>query len=209
MGDLRSVQTQAEERVRLGMQLLKAADSRLNAQREVLAEVREEQGKLREQVQNDVAKSLQTYDQWMGKIDESFTRALRNITDRLETIEQQIGSKMEGLDQLCDKTQAVLAELDPSVELKSNVADQESSTPLMQTPGEQDDTIQSEAIMPVADQSDLPSSLDQSHDDLEPPTAASADEASFESHDAMYQRLLQQLRDGDAEPDESDSQAAA
>ncbi|MGB0767923.1 MAG: hypothetical protein ACPGYV_09455 [Phycisphaeraceae bacterium] len=114
---IEKVQQQATQRVKLGQQLFEAADARLKQHQKVLDEINDQQRILREQVQDDVAKSLQTYDQWMGRIDESFTKSIRDVTARLDQLEERVdGSHHEMQDMLAkatallDQTQMLLAE---------------------------------------------------------------------------------------------------
>lgn len=114
---IEKVQQQATERVKLGQQLFEAADARLKQHQKVLDEINDQQRILREQVQDDVAKSLVTYDQWMGRIDESFTKAIRDMTQRLDQLEERVdGSHSEMQDMLgkagalLEQTQTLLAE---------------------------------------------------------------------------------------------------
>lgn len=114
---LEKVQQQATQRVKLGQQLFEAADARLKQHQQVLDEINDQQKILREQVQDDVAKSLQTYDQWMGRIDESFTKSIRDLNQRLDQLEERIdGPQNEMQDMLAkagallQQTQSLLAE---------------------------------------------------------------------------------------------------
>ncbi len=114
---LEKVQQQATQRVKLGQQLFEAADARLKQHQKVLDEINDQQTILREQVQDDVAKSLQSYDQWMGRIDESFTKSIRDMTQRLDQLEETVsGSRREMHDMLSkagallQQTQTLLAE---------------------------------------------------------------------------------------------------
>ncbi|MEM7682203.1 MAG: hypothetical protein AAF288_09635 [Planctomycetota bacterium] len=117
---LRAAQARAEQRVKLGMQLFKAAESKLGQQTDLLASIKADQQKLRDDVQDDVARTLQTYDQWMGRIDESFTTAVSDLQQRLDSVEQDLDSKLEQMRGLADRAETVLrlvsADLDPETE---------------------------------------------------------------------------------------------
>ncbi|MEM6551958.1 MAG: hypothetical protein AAF750_07510 [Planctomycetota bacterium] len=95
----------AEQRVKLGLQLFKAAEARLAAQHDTLAQIKSEQANLRESIQHEVAKSLQTYDQWMGRIDESWSSAVRDLTARLDKLETDFADQLTVMN-------ALLARLD-------------------------------------------------------------------------------------------------
>jgi len=82
------VQEQAEQRVRLGTQLFKAAEATIAEHVAAVSKARQEHHDLKETIQQDVAKSLLSYDQWLGQIDEAFTRSVKKIEDRVDALEQ-------------------------------------------------------------------------------------------------------------------------
>ncbi len=86
---LRRVQAQAEQRVKLGTQLLKAAESHTSQTQTYVEQVRQEQNELREKLEHDVAAALHQYDQWVGTIDESLTRRLQKTEERLDDLDKQ------------------------------------------------------------------------------------------------------------------------
>lgn len=102
------VHQQADHRIKLGQQLFKAAEARLSQHQDLLDQVRTEQSTLREQVQGDVAKSLQTYDQWMGRIDESFTKAITQLNSRMEQAEQEIAASRDTMQQMLAQVDAMV-----------------------------------------------------------------------------------------------------
>jgi len=105
---LQKVQQQATQRVKLGQQLFEAADARLKQHQKVLDEINDQQRILREQVQDDVAKSLQSYDQWMGRIDESFTKSIRDLNQRLDQLESRVDGSQDQMQQMLAKAGALL-----------------------------------------------------------------------------------------------------
>ncbi len=102
------IQQQATERVKLGQQLFDAAESRLKQHQGVLKEIQDQQQRLREQVQEDVAKSLQSYDQWMGRIDESFTNAIKELNQRIDLLETRIDCSHGDMERMIGKAGALL-----------------------------------------------------------------------------------------------------
>ena len=86
---LQRVQAQAEQRVKLGTQLLKAAESHTSQTQSYVEQVRREQNELREKLEHDVAAALHQYDQWVGTIDESLTRRLQLTEERLDALDKQ------------------------------------------------------------------------------------------------------------------------
>lgn len=110
MTAIEKVQQQATQRVKLGQQLFEAADARLKQHQEVLKEIQDQQHVLREQVQDDVAKSLQSYDQWMGKIDESFTKAIKQVNERLDQLELRVDASRGELEVMIEKATALMGQ---------------------------------------------------------------------------------------------------
>ena len=114
---LRQVQAQAEQRVQLGMQLFKAAEARVASQQAMIEAVRAEQDRLREQMHEDVTRSLHAYDQWVGQIDENFTHAIRALEHKVEAMQrqwQQTQGKVEGMmkraEALLDQSRVMVAD---------------------------------------------------------------------------------------------------
>jgi hypothetical protein len=105
---LKRVQAQAEQRVKLGMQLFKAAEARLSTHTDVLGQIKTLQSQLREQVNQDVAKSLHEYDQWIGQIDESFTTAIRKLEEKVDAVQANIVSSESRVKHMLDRAEALL-----------------------------------------------------------------------------------------------------
>lgn len=183
---LEKVQQQATQRVKLGQQLFEAADARLKQHQKVLDEINDQQRILREQVQDDVAKSLQSYDQWMGRIDESFTKAIRDLSQRLDQLESRVdGAQQEMQDMLgkaaglLQQTQSLLAEsfgdldeltqaMQESAEISHDYdldAIAESVKPDLALPrhGDESEIIEVDIVSPV-DDSDVPDAIESRHE---------------------------------------------
>lgn len=105
---LKRVQAQAEQRVKLGMQLFKAAEARLSNQTDVLQQIKTLQKQLREQVNNDVAQSLHQYDQWIGQIDESFTTAIRKLEEKVDAVQANISKSEARMRDMLDRAESML-----------------------------------------------------------------------------------------------------
>jgi len=101
---LRLVQDQAEQRVNLGMQLFKAAQAHTAHQQELIEEVKTHQEQMRHEMQNDIASSLHTYDQWMATFDENFTR-------KLQQLEEKLDQKIDALNGNWESTQKRILEM--------------------------------------------------------------------------------------------------
>lgn len=108
MQALKRVQAQAEQRVKLGMQLFKAAETRLSGQTDVLQQIKTLQKQLREQVNQDVAKSLHSYDQWIGQIDESFTTAIRKLEEKIDAVHANTVKSESRMNDMLQRAEAML-----------------------------------------------------------------------------------------------------
>lgn len=105
---IRKVQAQAEQRVKLGMQLFKAAEARMSSQQDMVDKFRAEQNALRDQVQQDVAKTLQDYDQWVGRIDESFTHAIQRLEERLDGLDKSVAESDQRVEKMLERAEGML-----------------------------------------------------------------------------------------------------
>jgi len=108
MEALKRVQGQAEQRVKLGMQLFKAAEARLSNHTDVLQQIKVLQDQLREQVNDDVAKSLHSYDQWIGQIDESFTNAIRQLEQKIDAVQANVVKSEGRIQEMLTRAEAML-----------------------------------------------------------------------------------------------------
>ena len=108
MQALKRVQAQAEQRVKLGMQLFKAAETRLTTQTDVLQQIKTLQSQLREQLNEDVAKTLQQYDQWIGQIDESFTTAIRKLEEKVDAVQKNLTTSESRMQKMLERAESML-----------------------------------------------------------------------------------------------------
>lgn len=112
--NLQRVQGQAEKRVKLGVQLLNAAQSQANRQQTLFDQMALQHQHLRDEVQHDIAKSLQTYDQWMASFDQRFTARLQAMEEKVDAMQQnwsvtekQIASVVHLAQKLLDHTRSL------------------------------------------------------------------------------------------------------
>ena len=196
---IRKVQAQAEQRVKLGMQLFKAAEARMTSQQEMVDKFRAEQNALRDQVQQDVAKTLQDYDQWVGRIDESFTHAIQRLEERLAGLETSVAESDERVEKMLERAEGMMeqtryllekakrtpAETAPAAAAPSVFAQQVPQPPSPPAssaePEEASPTVHAEPSAP----------LPPIQDDTEQTDAAGPSETEQEK---VYSRLLDQLR---------------
>jgi hypothetical protein len=107
---LRRAQSQAEQRVKLGVQLFKAAEARTAQHRDDVEQLRKQQDQLREQLQQDIARSFQSYDQWIAKVDDTLTNSLKSIEDRIEQLQSRWKETEQRIATMIDRSQALLTQ---------------------------------------------------------------------------------------------------
>jgi len=123
---IRRVTAQAQQRVQLGMQLFKAAEAYTTHQQDLLGQIKDQQDQLRDQIQKDIASTLQTYDQWMARFDQSFTRSLAKLEKKVDTLQRQWEASQLQITTLTQRTETLL---DQSRVLLGSIAQQASSAP--------------------------------------------------------------------------------
>ncbi len=107
---LRRAQAQAEQRVKLGVQLFKAAEARTAQHRDDVEQLRKQQDQLREQLQQDIARSFQSYDQWIAKVDDTLTNSLKSIEDRIEQLQSRWKDTEQRIATMIDRSQSLLSQ---------------------------------------------------------------------------------------------------
>jgi len=105
---LKRVQDQAEKRVKLGMRLYKAAEAHVTQRQSLIDEFKGEQARLKEELQEDITRSLHAYDQWVGKIDHDFTHAMRDLEGRIDDLQTQWGKSQRRIDQMVRRSEKLL-----------------------------------------------------------------------------------------------------
>lgn len=99
-----------EQRVELGVKLFRAAEKHTLEQRRLVEQMRQEQDRLKKEVQEDVARTLHAYDQWVGQIDENFTRALQQLETRIDQLQTNWESTQQRIEQMLKRSESVLGE---------------------------------------------------------------------------------------------------
>ena len=105
---LRRVQEAADKRVKLGMQIYRAAEAQSARHQLLLESFKDQQRQLKEELQEDMTRSLQSYDQWVGKIDEDFTTALQHLEDRIDKLQANWAESQERIDSLMQRSEKLL-----------------------------------------------------------------------------------------------------
>lgn len=112
---LRRVQAQAEQRIRLGMQLFKAAEAHVSGQQHIVEDLRQAQEQLREDLHSDVARSFRSYDEWMGEFGDQISDRIEKMEGRIEQlqhrwgeIEKRIGMMVKRAEALVEQSRTLL-----------------------------------------------------------------------------------------------------
>ena len=105
---LKRVQDEADRRVKLGMQIYRAAETHTQHQQSMLDTFNEEQDQLKEELHEDLTRSLHSYDQWVGKIDEDFTSALRQLEQRIDKLQAQWNDSQDQIDKMIRRSETLL-----------------------------------------------------------------------------------------------------
>lgn len=125
---LKQVQAQAEQRIKLGTQLLKAAEAHTSQSQSVIDKVRSEQNQLRDKLEQDVTKALNHYDEWIGTTEESLTNRMDNVERRLESLshqweesEQRLTRMIKRAEALFDQSRSMLESVKAAVSRKKAI----------------------------------------------------------------------------------------
>lgn len=105
---IKRVEEEANKRVQLGMQLYRAAEAHTAHQQSLLDGFKQEQQQLKEDLEEDVTRSLHAYDQWVGKIDEDFTSALKGLQGRIDSLQEQWSQSQQRIDDMMRRSEALL-----------------------------------------------------------------------------------------------------
>lgn len=179
------VQSQAESRVELGLKLFKAAENHTRSQQKMLEQIKVEQQQLRDQVNEDVAKSLHTYDQWVGQMDETFTRSLQNLEDKIEKLQENWMATQQRIEAMIERSAELFAQ---SHGMNNTPMPQVVVEPISMEPAMVEEPTAAAAVTEdaISDQmKEMPSAVQpkvQSQPRLKPESGA------------MYTDLLKQLR---------------
>ncbi len=189
MEAIQRVQAQAEQRVELGLKLFKAAQTQTDAHKDVIAKIKTEQQELRDEVHRDVAQSLHSYDQWVGQIDETFTRSIEALEEKIEKLQATWTHTQQRIETMIQRSSQMLQNA-PADSQANTLVDHPSSQEAAETtvqvaapPSEVTDVAQEvsqeQASEPAAE-------IDTDTDQSQPPQG--------DMSQAMYTQLLKQLR---------------
>ena len=218
---LKRVQAQAEQRVKLGMQLFKAAEARLSTQTDMLGQIKNLQHQLREQVNQDVAKSLHEYDQWIGQIDESFTTAIRKLEEKVDAVQTNIINSEARVKHMLQRAEALLDQsrclaehnglkpIDPPSSAPAlmpiNPIPEPTPKPIAQEPKPAPKpAMQSEATVPKPTPATEPAPQAETNTNADTHLASDSHQLHSEQ-EKIYSTLLQRLMQEDTAKDAADN----
>ncbi|MFG0249549.1 MAG: hypothetical protein ACF8OB_11740 [Phycisphaeraceae bacterium JB051] len=198
---LNRVQSQAEARVELGLKLFKAAENHTRSQQKMLDQIKAEQQQLRDQVNEDVAKSLHAYDQWVGQMDENFTRSLQNLEAKIERLQENWQHTQQRIETMIERSAQMFA---IAHGMDNPVAEQPAAQPQAQQQETQvieDETPHAISIAPVEEDIQTQDESNQEDATIEAQTAEPQAQEQPKvqprlkpESGAMYTDLLKQLR---------------
>ena len=187
------VQAQAEQRVKLGLQLFKAAEAHTAHQQDVLQQVKAEQARHRSELQEDVTRSLHAYDQWVGQIDESFTRAIEQLNDKVDKLQTQWEQAQKQIESMVRRSEALLDQARYLVKSAGSPEPTPRSKP--RPTSASNPNVVNLAIKPKPSSTD--DHAEPTSDSHDPPATLSISPTKMT--DALYSELLDKLRDVDGE----------
>ncbi len=202
---LRRVKAQAEARLKLGVKLFQAAEAHTTQYRELVEQVRSDQEKFREQWGEEVARSLRSYDQWIGRLDETFQAALSAMGQRIDAMEARWSEALEKMDRAARRAESMFEQVrlhqERAAMRQHRVPPTATAQPVIDVgPSPAAASAASPSPSPASAPGNTPSPRSQP----EIPAAPSDPPAAGEP--ALYTRLLGELRPGPSthEPTTSD-----
>ena len=105
---VQKVASQAEQRVRLGMQLFDAAESRLRTQTNAIEQLHNEHVVLQQRVSRDLGHGLQQCDQKIDDVDSQVTGALKQLEQKVDRMAAQWARTQSHLSLLARRSEALL-----------------------------------------------------------------------------------------------------
>ena len=105
---LRRAQRQAEQRVRLGMQLFKAAEARLAAGQDVVGQVRREQDALRDEMHREREEETTNFNKRIAEVQQSTDTRLGAVERQLTKLQHEWSATQDRMGELVARCQAML-----------------------------------------------------------------------------------------------------
>lgn len=145
---LRRVQLQAEQKLKLGTQLFKAAQTTASQHLAVVEQLRREQSDLRERMREDLEQSLGRFELRLNHAENGLTQGLDKVNERLERLESEWGQMQLRMEAMAARADALLMQatdvLGQSAQMLTQVAAQQSG-PASNQAFDRDSATQAEA----------------------------------------------------------------
>ena len=106
-------------------------------QQSLLDSFKTEQQQLKEELEQDVAQSLQAYDQWVGKIDENLTTAIRNLEGRINQLQEQWNDSKKRIDTMIHRSESLMDQSRVMVNSVNRVLENKTGVPQKAPPAAQ------------------------------------------------------------------------
>lgn len=107
---LRRIQTQAEHRVKLGMQLFKAAEAHTSHQSNLLEQLKHDLDRQWVELKRDMAEQSQRSLRWLERIDDHCSTAMQKLDAKLDTVYQTCRASEKRIESLVIRAETLLAQ---------------------------------------------------------------------------------------------------
>jgi hypothetical protein len=126
---LRRAAAVAEQRIKLGAQLFKAAEARVAQYQELVDEIKSQQEQMRQQMQEEVQTSLAKYDDLVGSIDDSFTERVHVLEDKIDSLTSKWEESQKRIEQMMHRAESMLDQGRIEIDETQQLAMQERDEP--------------------------------------------------------------------------------
>jgi hypothetical protein len=107
---VRRLQDQAEHRIKIGLDLFKAAEQHTSQHRKLLKELQEERFELYEKMQQEMTQSFNQYDQWVAQLEANVAASVERLEARIDALEAAWEQSQHRLHQTIERAEAMAAE---------------------------------------------------------------------------------------------------
>jgi len=105
---LQRVQSQAEQRVKLGLQLLKAAEAHTLQHRSVLDQVKAEQEKMKAEMTRDIGATFTQYDEHLGELENDLSNSVQSLEAKIDTLQQKWAEAQQRIEGMLKRSEAMM-----------------------------------------------------------------------------------------------------
>jgi len=112
---IRRVQSQAENRIKLGLQLFKAAEGHTSRRRDILEDIKTDQKNIRDQLQSEMVENFQRYEHRIDSFDDKVTRTIESLDKRIGQLQEEFAAAETRIQTLLQRAEQLLDSPAPSV----------------------------------------------------------------------------------------------